>query len=452
MVKRPAIQYICANCGFTTITWSGKCPQCNEWNSLDEQLAAAGLRGSLSRGNALTTEPLNKLLSADQARLLTKIADVDSIFGGGIVAGSVNLIAGQPGIGKSTLLLQLAYAVAANVPVLYVSGEESAHQIGIRAQRLGTMRPELKLATSASADDIAATVASAAYQLVIIDSIQSVACAALSTAAGSVSQITNSAQLLTMAAKQSNTALILVGHVTKEGSIAGPKVLEHAVDVVLQLDGDRYGGFKILRAVKNRFGSTTEAAIFEMVETGLRVVENPSAALLSERQVSDGSVVLATLEGTRPLLVEVQALVNPTSYGYPKRAASGFDLSRLNLLVAMLERRTKLKLADQDIYINIVGGIKVTEPAADLAVCLAIGSAAKSLQLKENAVIFGEVGLSGEVRHVPYLEKRIAEAKKLGFSSAIGPVQKGTKKLNYLKGVNDVRSALNQFLEKDNRA
>jgi DNA repair protein RadA/Sms len=239
------------------------------------------------------------------------------------------------------------------------------------------------------------------YKLVIVDSVQMIAAAEVASAAGSVSQITMSTQLLTLAAKQSNTALIIVGHVTKEGSIAGPKVLEHVVDVVLQLEGDRYGGFKVLRAIKNRYGSTNEAGIFEMKENGLIPVDNPSAALLEERQVSDGSVVLATLEGTRPVLVEVQALVNRTSYGYPKRAASGYDLNRLNLLVAMLEKRTKLNLAEHDIYINIVGGIKITEPAADLAIAMAIGSATKGLQLQKNFVVFGEVGLLGEVRHVP---------------------------------------------------
>jgi DNA repair protein RadA/Sms len=251
------------------------------------------------------------------------------------------------------------------------------------------------------------------------------------------------------AAKLSGTALVIVGHVTKEGAIAGPKVLEHVVDVVLQLEGDRYGGFKILRAVKNRFGSTSEAGIFEMVDEGLKPVENPSAALLAERQDSDGSVVLATLEGSRPLLVEVQALVNRTSYGYPKRTASGIDLNRLNLLVAVLEKRTKLQLADQDIYINIVGGIRITEPAADLAVCLAIGSAARGLQLTGKTVVFGEVGLSGEVRHVPFADKRILEASKLGFDSAIGPVQRSGKKPAGLQGVTDVRTALNTFLHKE---
>jgi DNA repair protein RadA/Sms len=403
----------------------------------------------VASGKVLESQSVAKSVAVDQPRLTTGMAEVDDVFGGGIVAGSVNLIAGQPGIGKSTLLLQLAYAVAAKLPVLYISGEESAHQIGLRAERLGTLRSDLQLATSTSADDIAATIAGGEYKLVIVDSIQTVTCSAISSSAGTVSQITNATQLLTMAAKQSNTAIILVGHVTKEGSIAGPKVLEHVVDVVLQLEGDRYGGFKLLRAVKNRFGSTDEAGIFEMAEQGLKPVENPSAALLSERQISDGSIVLATVEGTRPLLVEVQALVNRTSYGYPKRAASGFDLNRLNLLVAMLERRTKLKLAEQDIYINIVGGMQIREPAADLAICLAIGSAAKGLQLKQNAVVFGEVGLSGEVRHVPHADKRLAEAKKLGFDGAIGPQAKTGKKLPGLHGVSDVRSALNKYLEKD---
>lgn len=449
MAKKAATRYVCSNCGALSSSWVGRCAQCGEWNTLQEEAVVSVGRGgtSTSGGRALTSSSVGVSLARDMARLSCGIADVDDVLGGGVVAGSINLIAGQPGIGKSTLLLQLAYAVAANQPVLYVSGEESAHQIGLRADRLGTQRDSLQLATSTSADDVAATIMGGQYRLVIVDSIQTMACGSVSSAAGSVSQITNSTQLITSAAKQSNTAVILVGHVTKEGMIAGPKLMEHMVDVVLQLEGDRYGGFKVLRATKNRYGSTSEAAIFEMSDKGLKIVENPSAALLAERQVSDGSVVLATLEGTRPLLVEVQALVNKTSYGYPKRAASGIELNRLNLLVAMLERRTKLNLADQDIYINIVGGMKVTEPAADLAICMAIGSAAKGLQLKDNAVVFGEVGLSGEVRHVPHADRRLAEAKKLGFTTAIGPLPRQGKKPAGLKGVTSVRDALNQFLE-----
>jgi len=446
-MAKERVRYVCSNCGEVSLSWAGKCPQCGEWNTLTEERVMESVPGKIaSSGRTLTGASVSSLVTRDQKRLETNIQDVDVVLGGGFVVGSVNLIAGQPGIGKSTLLLQIADAIAKQHKVLYVSGEESGHQVGMRAERLGVGGKQLELATSTSADDIAATIATGNFDLVIVDSIQTVAASAVSSAAGSVSQITNSTQLILNAAKQSATAVILVGHVTKEGSIAGPKVLEHVVDVVLQLEGDRYGGFKVLRATKNRFGPTTEAGILEMDEKGLKPVDNPSEALLAERQVTDGSIVLATMEGTRPLLVEVQALVNKTSYGYPKRAASGIDLNRVNLLIAMLERRTKLSLADQDVYVNIVGGMRITEPAADLAVCMAIGSASKGLQLKANAVVFGEVGLSGEVRHVPYIEKRIAEAKKLGFEAAIGPAQKG-KKSSFLKEVTDVRSALNQFLE-----
>jgi DNA repair protein RadA/Sms len=448
MAKQSRTQYVCSNCGATTQTWSGKCFSCGEWNTLEESVAVGTNAEIKNQGRSLQTQTVSASLAKDMPRLKTGMGEVDTVLGGGVVAGSVNLIAGQPGIGKSTLLLQLAYNASAAHKVLYVSGEESAHQISLRAQRLGKSTTKLQLATSTVTDDIAATVASGDYALVIVDSIQTVSCKDVASAAGSVSQITNSTHLLTAAAKNTNTALLIVGHVTKEGSIAGPKVLEHLVDVVLQLEGDRYGGFKMLRAVKNRYGSTNETGIFEMTEKGLATVDNPSAALLAERQVSDGSIVLATMEGTRPLLVEVQALVNRTSYGYPKRAASGIDLNRVNLLVAMLERRTKLNLAEQDIYINIVGGIKLIEPAADLAVCMAIASASKGMQLSDNAVVFGEVGLSGEIRHVPFTEKRLAEAKKLGFDGAIGPIQKGVKNAGGYHGVKDIKTALNTFLSK----
>jgi DNA repair protein RadA/Sms len=446
MAKKPAVRYVCSNCGAVHGSWAGRCSQCGEWNTLEEQLTAAGSAGAVASGRTLAATSVSSSLSKDQSRLKTGFSDVDAVLGGGLVPGSMNLIAGQPGIGKSTLLLQLAYALSKTVPVLYISGEESVHQLALRAERLGTTRKELVIATSNYAEDISATIAPGQYKTVIVDSIQTISVGSIASAAGTVSQITNSTQLITEAAKRTDTAVILVGHVTKEGAIAGPKVLEHVVDVVLQLEGDRYGGFKVLRAIKNRYGSTNEAGIFEMDDHGLQPVANPSAALLAERQVSDGSIVLATLEGTRPLLVEVQALVNTTSYGYPKRAASGTDLNRLNLLVAMLERRTKLSLADKDIYVNIVGGIKVTEPAADLAICMAIGSAAKGLQLKQNAVVFGELGLSGEVRHVPFIDRRVDEAKKLGFEAAIGPAVKG-KKPALLHPVKSVREALNTFLE-----
>ena len=449
MAKRSlGTRYVCGNCGAASSSWTGKCSQCGEWNTLEQKIQMSTSTAGAS-GNKLTLQSVAKASASKSQRISTGIKEVDGVLGDGLVAGSVTLLAGQPGIGKSTLLLQIANNAAPKSRVLYISGEESARQVALRAERLKTQHKSLQLAVSTVANDIASTISDGKFDLVIVDSIQAVAVNEIASAAGTVSQITNSTQLLSVAAKATGSALILVGHVTKEGSIAGPKVLEHVVDVVLQLEGDRYGGFKILRASKNRYGSTNEAGIFEMVETGLQSVDNPSAALLAERQASDGSIVHATMEGSRPLLVEVQALVNTTSYGYPKRTASGIDLNRVNLLVAMLERRTKLKLADKDIYVNIVGGIRLTEPAADLAVCMAIASAAKAMQLRKNAVVFGEVGLSGEVRHVPYLEKRIAEAKKLGFEAAIGPRVLSGKKPTGLLSVADIRSALNSFLEKD---
>jgi DNA repair protein RadA/Sms len=379
-------------------------------------------------------------------RLDTGISDLNDVLGGGILPGGVVLLAGQPGIGKSTLLLQVTAHVASTIPVLYASGEESASQVKLRAERLGAHGSEqLSFVASTSADDIAATIRSGTYKLVIIDSIQTLSLDDITSAPGSVSQITNSSNVIIRAAKESGAAVILVGHVTKEGSIAGPKVLEHLVDVVLQFEGDRYGGFKVVRAIKNRYGSTNEAAIFEMEEEGLRVVKNPSAALLAERQNADGSVVLATLEGTRPLLVEIQALVNPTNFGYPKRTASGFDLNRLNLLIAVLERRTKLNLSDKDVYINVVGGLKLSDPAADLAVAMAIASAAAGRQLSDGVVVFGEVGLGGEIRSVQHAEKRIAEAKKLGFKEALAP--QGAKKNSFISGVKDLRQALIDYVK-----
>lgn len=444
-------QFVCQNCGAVHSKWSGRCDNCGEWNTLVEQVAETGkssVAKASSSGRTLSVQSIKTINTEDtNKRMGTGTADLDTVLGGGILPGAVVLLAGQPGIGKSTLLLQVTAHVAETTPVLYVSGEESANQVKLRAERLGAHSSErLDFAASTSANDIAATIRSGQYKLVIVDSIQTLALDDITSAPGTVSQITNSSNVLIRAAKEAGAAVILVGHVTKEGSIAGPKVLEHLVDVVLQFEGDRYGGFKVVRAVKNRFGSTNEAAIFEMFEEGLRVVENPSAALLAERQSADGSVVLATLEGTRPLLVEIQALVNPTSFGYPKRTASGFDLNRLNLLIAVLERRTKLNLSDKDIYINVVGGLKLSDQAADLAVCMAIASAAAGRRIDDGIVVFGEVGLGGEIRSVIGVEKRIAEAKKLGFTKAIAP--KTSTKNTFIKPVGDLRSALIDYLQK----
>lgn len=448
MVKKRT-NFVCQNCGANYPKWTGKCENCGEWNTLVEQepVAVGASAVSRSKGTVLKPQTMRSIESDDVlSRLHTGIADLDTILGGGILLGGVVLLAGQPGIGKSTLLLQVTAHIAQSTPVLYASGEESASQVKLRAERLGANASEsLDFVASTSADDIAATIRSGVYKLVIIDSIQTLTLAEISSAPGSVSQITNSSNVIIQAAKASGAAVILVGHVTKEGSIAGPKVLEHLVDVVLQFEGDRYGGFKVVRAVKNRYGSTSEAAIFEMDEQGLRVVENPSAALLEERQNADGSVVLATIEGTRPLLVEIQALVNPTSFGYPKRTASGFDLNRLNLLIAVLERRTKLNLSDKDIYINVVGGLKLGDPAADLAVCMAIASAAAGRRLDDGIVVFGEVGLGGEVRSAQSAKRRIDEARKLGFTKAIAPAF--GEKDSFVSGVKDLRQALIDYLQ-----
>ncbi len=451
MVKSKT-RFVCQNCGASYPKWVGRCDNCGEWNTLVEQAPVISGKSILARsgnsGNILTVQTMRSISSKEIAsRLSTGLKDLDDVLGGGILPGSVILLAGQPGIGKSTLLLQISASVAKKESVLYASGEESAGQVKLRAERLGAEKSEqLSFASSTSADDIAATIRSEGYKLVIIDSIQTLALDEITSAPGTVSQITNSSNAIIRAAKQSGAAVVLVGHVTKEGSIAGPKVLEHLVDVVLQFEGDRYGGFKIIRAVKNRFGSTSEAAIFEMYQEGLRLVENPSAALLAERHNSDGSVVLATIEGTRPLLVEIQALVNPTSFGYPKRTASGFDLNRLNLLIAVLERRTKLNLSDKDIYINVVGGLKLNDQAADLAICMAIASAAAKRRIDDGIVVFGEVGLGGEIRSAQSADRRVIEAKKLGFTQAIAP--KSTKKNSFIKEVGDLRTALIDYLQK----
>jgi len=444
-------QYVCQNCGAAYPKWSGRCENCGEWNTLVEQAAPSSGKSAVAKsaqsGRILVPQTMQSIVAEDAiSRMQTGYGDLDDVLGGGILPGGVMLMAGQPGIGKSTLLLQVASNVAKAQPVLYASGEESASQVKLRAQRLGANSSEqLHFVASTSADDIAATIRSGAYKLVVIDSIQTLSLDEITSAPGTVSQITNSSNVIIRAAKEAGAAVVLVGHVTKEGSIAGPKVLEHLVDVVLQFEGDRYGGFKVVRAVKNRYGSTSEAAIFEMYEQGLRIVDNPSAALLAERQNADGSVVMATLEGTRPLLVEIQALVNPTSFGYPKRTASGFDLNRLNLLIAVLERRTKLNLSDKDIYINVVGGLRLNDPAADLAICMAIASAAAGKRLDDKLVVFGEVGLGGEIRSVHSGDRRVAEAKKLGFTQAIAP--KAAAKNSFIKGVGDLRQALIDYLQ-----
>ena len=444
-------QFVCQQCGTSYAKWVGQCTNCGTWNSLVEQVQeknaekkSALEKGKLS-GKKLDFVKLNTVIPSDaKARLLTEFSDLNTVLGGGILMGSVSLLAGQPGIGKSTLLMQISAEVAKNHDVLYISGEESAGQVKLRAERLGAKSERLNFAASTSGNDIAKTIETGNFSLVIVDSIQTLMMDEISSAPGTVSQVTNCGNLIIRAAKQTDTAVIIVGHVTKDGTLAGPKVLEHLVDVVLNFEGDRYGGFKTVRAVKNRFGSTNEVAIFEMDADGLKEVKNPSAALLAERTNTDGSVILATMEGNRPILVEIQALVVPSNFGYPKRTASGFDINRLNLLVAVIEKRTKLKLSDKDIFINVVGGMKLNDSAADLAICVAIASAVANRKMDENYVVFGEVGLGGEIRSAFRANQRIAESKKLGFLRAIGPA---TIRDNFVIPVKDLRETLIRYVK-----
>ena len=442
--------FVCQNCGAVFPKWAGKCSNCDQWNTLVEQVietdmeTKSALKKAAVSGKILSYQNIKTIEPSDiKERLKTEFDDLNVVLGGGILMGSVNLLAGQPGIGKSTILMQICATISKTKNVLYVSGEESAGQVKMRAKRLGAESDKLSFASSTSANDIAKTIETGEFDLVIIDSIQTLAIGEISSAPGTVSQVTNCGNLIIRAAKATDTAVIIVGHVTKEGTLAGPKVLEHLVDVVINFEGDRYGGFKTIRAVKNRFGSTNEVAIFEMDEKGLKEVKNPSATLLAERQNTDGSIILATLEGTRPILVEIQALVSPSNFGYPKRTASGFDINRLNLLIAVIERRTKLTLNDKDIFINVVGGIKLSDSAADLAICMAIASAAAGRKLGEEYVVFGEVGLGGEIRSAFRSDQRIAEAKKLGFKHAIAPA---TIKDSFVVPAKDLREILIKYV------
>ncbi len=441
-MPKSATQFVCQSCENVQVKWSGRCPECGAWNSLVE----ASVAPKSSRGSNVAAKPvkLHSLKSGSSPRLGTGLADFDQILGGGVVPASVTLLSGDPGIGKSTLALQIAAHLAAVGNVLYVSGEETAEQIKLRADRLVQSPGELDLLTETDAENVADLIAAGGYSVAVIDSIQTLTAEGATGQAGAVSQITACANLIRQAAKSSGTAILIIGHVTKEGSIAGPKLLEHLVDVVLYFEGERFGGFKVLRCIKNRFGSTNEVALVEMTSTGLIGVPNPSAALLAERQAEPGSVVLATREGSRAFLVEVQALVAASSFGYPKRTAVGIDLNRLNLLIAVLGRLSGYQLNTQDVYVNIVGGLKISEPAADLAIIMAIASALKQRAVAKDMVIFGEVGLNGEIRSVGHIEKRLSEAKKMGFKRALSPSYKSQVGLI---GVTTVAQAIKAALD-----
>lgn len=414
------IKYICSNCGHEELRWLGKCPSCESWNTFTEEFIEEKKSAKKKFSGESSIAKLNTDAHQNEERINTNIEEFDRVLGGGLMPGSVVLIGGDPGIGKSTLVMQAAAKI--NGEVLYVTGEESANQINLRAKRLKVQSDKISVMTETDLDIILNAIEKYAPKVVIVDSIQTTYKSDYDNAPGTITQIRECTAELMQLAKKKHCSIIIVGHVTKEGAIAGPKVLEHIVDTVLQFEGERSYSFRILRAQKNRFGSTNEIGIFEMHDDGLHEVKNPSEIFLSEREKEiTGSVVTSSMEGTRPILLEIQALVTPSSYGNPQRVATGFDYRRLSILLAVLEKRANLRLSAQNVFLNIAGGIRIDEPAVDLAVCCAIASNFSNKFAKNDTVVIGEVGLGGEVRSVSNIDKRIQEAAKLGFRKVVIP-------------------------------
>jgi len=423
-MAKTTTRFVCQQCGSVQPKWMGRCPDCGEWNTLVEtQVSKARKAVALQSGPGAAPQPISAISADAFQRIPVSMVELSRVLGGGIVPGSGVLIGGDPGIGKSTLLLQLASQLAGQgQQVLYVSGEESPQQIKMRAARLGISDDALFVLGETHLETIASHIERMSPGLAIVDSIQSISSDAISSSAGTVSQVRDCASYLLRLAKSQSIPIFFVGHVTKQGSIAGPKVLEHMVDTVLYLEGERFHAYRLLRAVKNRFGSTDEVGIFEMTEEGLTEVGNPSQAFLSERLPNaTGSSIAVTMEGTRPLLVEVQALVSSTAFSMPRRTANGVDFNRLLLLAAVLSRRANVRVADQDIFVNVVGGLRVGEPAADLAIAVSIGSSVRNRPVRADLAIMGEVGLSGELRSVGHMAQRLNEAGRLGFSHCLTP-------------------------------
>ncbi len=426
-------QFVCENCGNISLRWQGKCPQCGEWNTMSEQIVkSAGGKSGISNNSVVgQIQQLSEVSGKNQSRFSSGMNEFDGVLGGGIVEGSLVLLGGDPGIGKSTLALQLAGNASNSIDVLYVSGEESAQQIKLRNSRLSA-GSDIAVMTETDLDVVVSTIMAAKPKLVIIDSIQTLNSSSVNGVVGGVSQLSYATNTLMRLAKEHHVAIILIGHVTKEGMLAGPKTIEHMVDVVLYLEGDKFGDIRLLRSSKNRFGSVGEVGIFEMKEDGLVEVANPSAMFLEHRDKPlSGSCVTATLEGNKVLLVEVQALTNTTSLSYPRRVASGFDANRLQLLLAIMQKTLQINLSNQDVYVNVAGGFKIHERAADLPVVMAILSSFYGTPVPAGTIAFGEVGLLGEIRNVSQLEKRSKEAKKLGFTKLIS--SKDTKTIRELK-------------------
>ncbi len=441
--------FVCSSCGYESAKWLGKCPACNEWNSFYEEKISNTVSSNNPNNRPKNAVPrkLKEVEGISEVRTSTGIGELDRVLGGGLVKGSLVLVGGEPGIGKSTLILQLCDKIKGEGKVLYVSGEESAEQVKIRADRLGINNDDIMFLGETDIDAIQDAILSINPKLVIIDSIQTMYSAEITSAAGTVSQVREITARIMRICKDNSITTIIIGHVTKDGNIAGPRVLEHMVDTVLYLEGERYFSYRMLRSVKNRFGSTNELGMFEMKNEGMVEITNPSSILISEREDNPaGAVVVASMEGTRPLLIELQALTATSVYGVPKRTANGFDYNRLAVLIAVLEKKAGLALGGQDVYLNVVSGIRIVEPAVDLGVILACSSSYKNVSIPKDVVAIGEVGLTGEVRAVNMIDKRLKEAEKLGFKKCIIPesnkkLLKDSYKLDII-GVRNINEAI----------
>ena len=419
-MKKTKTKYICSNCGYESLRWIGKCPECDSWNSFTEEIIEENKRAPKPYKGKIQIQKIQDISAKETDRIITGIAEFDRVLGGGLMPGSVILLGGDPGIGKSTLAMQTTSKL--NDKVLYVTGEESTKQIKIRSQRLNIKSDDFYVLAETNLSVVLSAIKELQPAVVVIDSIQTIYREELDNSPGTVTQIRECTSLLQDAAKRNNFCVIIVGHVTKDGMIAGPKIMEHIVDTVLYFEGNSNYSYRILRAQKNRYGSTNEIGIFEMRESGLQEIKNPSKIFLSERdKQTPGTVVTSTIEGTRPLLLETQALVTPSNFGYPQRVSTGFDQRRLSILLAVLEKHGKLKLSSNNVFINMAGGVKIFEPAIDLAVCCSIASSLSNKLIDNNTVVIGEVGLGGEVRSVGNIDKRIREAEKLGFEKVILP-------------------------------
>ncbi len=460
MAVKSKLIYVCSNCGYETAKWAGKCPDCGEWNTMEETVKAPVASKSASAAIVSGASSLNRpqtiqeIDTDDELRYHTGLSELDRVLGGGLVKGSLILISGDPGIGKSTILLQICEYLGQNLRILYVSGEESARQIKLRASRLGVSSPNLRILSETDVQLVVEHIRTDKPDIVMIDSIQTMNFTDLNSSPGSVTQVRECTNAILRCSKSMDIPAILVGHVNKDGAIAGPKVLEHIVDAVLYFEGDRQMTYRILRAVKNRYGSTNEIGVFDMGEAGLRQIENPSQAMLSGRpKNASGTCVTAVMEGTRPLLAEIQGLATTSGFGTPRRMATGFDYARMALILAVLEKRAGFYFSNLDAYLNVVGGLRIDEPAVDLAVAMSLVSSLKDTPIRDDTVVFGEIGLAGELRSVSHIEARVSESFRLGFTRCVLPFHslKGIdlKRFNGMEllGVKNVREAFDACVQ-----